>query len=333
MKKKLFLAGILGMALVFGFVLVSCNTGGGSSDSNPEIYVGTAGGKMYTLEIEGDTYTLTIDGKTSTGTVKKDADGSLILTPKGVADKPITVTIANEGIGDIKGTITFDTGETEEPPATIVPTAPVSGKAEIYGTWTKGTAQWTFYQNNSWEAKDSAFDDGKWSIYGFSFEYKGNKVNIKMINTDRENREDDGQFNAVLSGDGKTLTLSNFPAESGLDTHNGKFTKTADSAHTPQPNAKLYGTWKNDDGKVQWTFKSNNSWEMHDGNADVGMSGPSFVYMRETVRVKVTKVGGETTDEEQKITAVLSESDSKLTLSGFPTDGGMGVYNTTYTKQ
>jgi hypothetical protein len=37
-----------------------------------------------------------------------------------------------------------------------------------------------------------------------------------MINTDKENREDDGQFNAVLSGDGKTLTLSGFETEMSI---------------------------------------------------------------------------------------------------------------------
>jgi ribosomal protein L14 len=156
MKKNLFLAGILGMALVFGFVLASCGDGAGGDGSGNDVDVG--GGSVtyfgsadddaiYILVITGasgryaaktgDSYVLTVNpgNKTSTGTVTVSGSDLTLNSSKGTAT--FTVTITSGSISAISGTtITFDDNSTVPVPNITPDGKPLpvsSGSNELSG--------------------------------------------------------------------------------------------------------------------------------------------------------------------------------------------------------
>jgi len=98
----------------------------------PEVtgtYTGEDDESEYELDIyDDDTYELTVkdkddgDEKTSTGTVTDNGDGTLTLTPDADPDKPFTVTVDDDEITDIDGTITYDDGSTKDMPPDVTDT-------------------------------------------------------------------------------------------------------------------------------------------------------------------------------------------------------------------
>jgi hypothetical protein len=145
-KKSGFMAIIIGIVLLFSFT--ACGNGGGDGGgSNPDnlpsgntvIYTGVSGSTNYTLSITektaryavktGDNYELTAGTKNSSGTVSGISGGILTLKPSN-SYTTFTVTVSENGISKIEGTITCSDNTTQIAQGNITPKGSYSG----YGT-------------------------------------------------------------------------------------------------------------------------------------------------------------------------------------------------------
>jgi hypothetical protein len=154
------LTGIAALALVFGLAaLAACSnptgsgSGGGALPPVPaqkSVYMGSAGGKAYSLEItenttiraaytakKGDEFKLIIiDGgseQTCTGTVADKTGGVLTLQPSTPDSGTFKASQSNDGLESITGTITLDNnGGTQQAPGQVEPiTLEVDGE-QVY---------------------------------------------------------------------------------------------------------------------------------------------------------------------------------------------------------
>ena len=129
MKNIVKLFGVIALVAVIGFSMAGCPSptgsgggGGGSPAAQKAMYGGiAANGDAYLLEITekvsrytaktGDTYVLTFipasgDRKSKTGTIKTFDNGQITL--EDTASATFTVTITEQGITQISGTITWE---------------------------------------------------------------------------------------------------------------------------------------------------------------------------------------------------------------------------------
>jgi hypothetical protein len=157
MKSTRFLLAILAklplvVTLVFGMTVVGC---GDTDDIVKKAleYISTdAAGREYILKItgegsgktgaEGDSYELTIKetgqpDKKSKGKVSKTgADGTLTLQPNNSGSEPFAVTVSNDQMTNISGTIAVEGGEPVSAPGTLTPKGSDNGGNGSGGTFT-----------------------------------------------------------------------------------------------------------------------------------------------------------------------------------------------------
>jgi hypothetical protein len=137
---------ILTTMLAFSLLLAACGNGstggggggGGGADPQTATYKGvTADGAEYTLKITenkgaaaswaryaakaGDKYELTIGAKKSAGTISGNTNGVLTLKPSNAAAVTFTVTVDENGITEISGTITWSDNTSEEVTLELTP--------------------------------------------------------------------------------------------------------------------------------------------------------------------------------------------------------------------
>jgi hypothetical protein len=159
MKNRLFRLAILAIALVFGMAVVGCGGGDGSVPIIPlpqtvSYQSADTAGYTYILVITvngytaaaGDSYVLTIKtgtaDKISKGTVSANNNGALILQPNKSGSDTFSVTINNEQMTAINGTIAIEgNGESVSAPGTVTPQGN-SGDGVTIDGWTWGKP-WT----------------------------------------------------------------------------------------------------------------------------------------------------------------------------------------------
>jgi hypothetical protein len=188
---------ILAIALVFGMTACSNGGGGGSapppppSDPTSTVYESTNGSDTYILEItssatgnnraaynpkDGDDYNLTIiqisDPKTSKGKVKTNPNG-FALTPNG-STTSFTVSISNDRMNKIEGTIKTDKGDLQAPGQVIPTVVTTPGKFELLAEY------WGSDDGDSSEEWTNAIDLDKFTSY---IPKKGDVLRFKVSGT------------------------------------------------------------------------------------------------------------------------------------------------------
>jgi hypothetical protein len=151
MKNVLKAFGIIAIAAVIGFSMAACKD---SDDGGPLIFTSVDSSlNVYELNIassgsspvKDDAYVLTITPKrgsieTSKGTVS-GVSGTVFSLMSGTV--VFTVTVANDTMTQINGTIPLTDGKTRTAPGTVTPVKE-GGNGELDGTWKKGSMSVTF---------------------------------------------------------------------------------------------------------------------------------------------------------------------------------------------
>jgi len=186
MKNVLKTFGIIAIAGVMGFSMAACK---GSDDGGPLIFTSVDSSlNVYELNIassgsspvKDDVYVLTITPKsgrveTSKGTVS-GVSGTVFSLMSGTA--VFSVTVANDTMTEINGTIPLTDGKTRTAPGKVTPVKE-GGDGELNGTWKKGSMTVTF-SGDSFSYKNG---DGTYpgtALYGNGIlvtrgEYKGDE--------------------------------------------------------------------------------------------------------------------------------------------------------------
>ncbi|MDR2021221.1 MAG: hypothetical protein LBQ14_10715 [Treponema sp.] len=138
MKKRWVLTGTAGILLVSAVVFMGCNNGTTASPPQSREYIGASSdGAIYVVRITGNNYELVLfktDGtvKTSTGAFTGGGDSALVLAPTVAPASTIEVTVNDQGINSITGSITFDDGSSESAPSGVTPQEGIFKDVQLY---------------------------------------------------------------------------------------------------------------------------------------------------------------------------------------------------------
>jgi hypothetical protein len=217
MKNTKILLAILAIALVFGMTVCSNGGGGGGTPQQQgltsTVYESKNGNDIYILEItssaagnnravynpkDGDDYTLTIiqasGTKESKGKVKTNSSGSFALTPNG-STASFTVSISNDRMNKIDGTIKTTDGKSLSAPGAVTPIVVTTPEkfdllAEYWGSvGGDSSEEWT---NAIDLTKFTSFIPKKGDVLRFKVSGTTDKP-LKWLSASVGNYTDDGQ--------------------------------------------------------------------------------------------------------------------------------------------